>query len=324
MASASRKHGVGRGPPVLIRTGEVGNLRLRFPRGWEASGCVRFRPPVFSLSRALDNDTLFPRWVLCERHPGSRSTTLQLGRGAAVLGSGRRGADPAAILQAPWGGRTGGVPTGRGRRCDWHRLGPRLAATLREARPRPRPHPPLGSGGELRSRNSSGTDPKTFPRAPCSFCLSGQRRRRLSCDRLVLVSLTVSHRYCGRAGVLSLPAFDGGGRVPQMRESGRPHPGLTHPPAVNARHSQLEPREDGVWDLGCPRLSRFRLTPPTPPPPTLVPGGAHRRDSCWSEEPREATEAPRHGAQDRWGDHQGAEGFAEAGGRTLQWYSGFM
>lgn len=324
MASASRKHGVGRGPPVLIRTGEVGNLRLRFPRGWEASGCVRFRRPVFSLSRALDNDTLFPRWVLCERHPGSRSTTLQLGRGVAVLGSGRRGADPAASSRhrgaagpAEFPRVVGGGAIGTVWVPGWRRRSGKPVPALA-------PDPPLGSGGELRSWNSSGTDPKTFPRAPCSFCLSGQRRRRLSCDRLVLVSLTVSHRYCGRAGVLSLPAFDGGGRVPQMRESGRPHPGLTHPPAVNARHSQLEPREDGVWDLGCPRLSRFRLTPPTPPPPTLVPGGAHRRDSCWSEEPREATEAPRHGAQDRWGDHQGAEGFAEAGGRTLQWYSGFM
>lgn len=96
MASASRKHGVGRGPPVLIGTGEVGNLRLLFPRGWEASGCVRFRPPSFCLSQALRSDTLFPRWVLCERHPGSRSATLQPERGAAVLGSGRRGADPAA------------------------------------------------------------------------------------------------------------------------------------------------------------------------------------------------------------------------------------
>lgn len=165
-----------------------------------------------------------------------------------MLGSRRRGADPAASSKHRGAAGPGEFPRVVGGGAigtvwvsGWRRRSGKPVPALALA-----PDPPLGSGGELRSWNPSGTDPKTFPRAPFSFCLSGQRRRRLSCDPLVLASLALSHRYCGRARVLSLPAFVGGGRVPQMRESGRPHPGLTHPPAVTARRPQPLPHENGV------------------------------------------------------------------------------
>lgn len=52
MASASRNHGVGRRPPVLIGTGEVGNLRLRFPRGVRGEWVCPLPPASLQLKRS--------------------------------------------------------------------------------------------------------------------------------------------------------------------------------------------------------------------------------------------------------------------------------
>lgn len=124
--------------------------------------------------------------VLCSRNGfcmrAIPALEVQLCSQGAGLGSGGWGEGRVLLAAlAQLGGGAGGVPTGRGRRCDQHRLGPRLAATLREARPSLAPDLPLGGFG---GSNSSGTNPQTFPRAPRSFCLSWRRRRRLSRDPL--------------------------------------------------------------------------------------------------------------------------------------------
>lgn len=125
-----------------------------------------------------------------------------------MLRSGRRGADPAGRSRHSGAAGPAEFPrvVGGGEiRTVWvpgwrRRSGKPVPALV--------PDPPLGGGGELRGWNPSGTEPQTF-RAPLSFCLSWQRRRRLSCDPLVLASLAAPHRFPGTlgrgAGTLRVP-----------------------------------------------------------------------------------------------------------------------
>lgn len=135
------------------------------PRG----GRARPHPPAFQPRPELLRARI---WF-----PVTPALEVQLGgRGAGLgVGPGRGGADLVCIRleeasREGGGGRAGELPRVAG--------GGGPVAPLREARPAPSPHPPLGAQGWRFRRTHQEPGGKLFPsRSPRPFCLSWQRRR---------------------------------------------------------------------------------------------------------------------------------------------------